>query len=98
MELPMKNVRPAYRATNHRLLISCATLALATAALAPQKARAQSAPPPIGAFQGTVSSSTNASQNVTTPGVAETITVTNSSATIDWRATNNNFLSDGNTA
>jgi filamentous hemagglutinin family protein len=97
MELPMTNVRTAYRSTNRRLLMSCATLALATAALAPQKARAQSAPP-IGAFQGTISSSTNVSQNVTTPGVAETITVTNSSATIDWSATNNNFLPDGNIA
>jgi len=88
-------VRPAYR-TRGKLFISCATLAIATVISTPQKARAQAAP--VGAFQGTISSSTNASQNITTPGVAETITVSNSTATIDWTATNNNFLPDGNTA
>ena len=36
----MKTVRTAYRATNRKLLISCATLAIAAAAVAPQRARA----------------------------------------------------------
>ena len=76
MELPMKDC--AYRvprACNRKLLISCATLALATGALAPQKARAQA---PNRRASGDDHSSTNASQNITTPGIAETITITNS--------------------
>src|SRR6476620_384106 len=87
-------VRTAYRV--NRLLVACATLAIAAAALAPQKARAQAVP--VGAFQGTILSATNASQNITKPGVEETITITNSTATINWNATDNNFLPNGNKA
>jgi filamentous hemagglutinin family protein len=86
----MRTASTAYRSVNRKLLISCASLAIAAAAVAPQKARAQ-------AFNGTISSSTNASQ--TSAGAnTETITVTNSTATINWNATSNNFLPDGNTA
>ncbi|MBA3668423.1 MAG: hypothetical protein H0W65_12015, partial [Sphingomonas sp.] len=77
------------------LLISCASLALATALLAPQQARASAAPQ--GAFQGTISSSSNASQTALGHGT-ETITVTGSSATINWNARSNVFLPVGNTA
>jgi filamentous hemagglutinin family protein len=76
----------------HTLLMSCATMAIA---VAPQKAEAQSA---VGAFQGTITSSPDATQTITTPGVAETITVNSPTATINWNATSNDFLPEGNTA
>src|SRR4051812_37264048 len=95
MELPMTKLRNRrLSAERRKLMISCAAMALAVAAV-PQKARAQAAPP--GAFQGTISSSTNASQTTLGTGT-ETITVTNSTATINWTASNNNFLPSGNTA
>ncbi|HEY7006328.1 MAG TPA: hypothetical protein VH392_07560, partial [Sphingomicrobium sp.] len=91
----------AYRAIRKKLLISCAGAALATAALAPQKVRAQAAP---GAFQGTITSSTNASRTSLGAGT-ETITVTGSNAEIFWNPTgsinqsgNMVFLPAGNTA
>src|SRR5690349_5282796 len=87
----------AFRLNRHQLLISCATLAIAAAALAPTRARAQ-------AFQGTP---TTAAGTVTfdraTAGV-ETINVGSSTATINWAPTdaqgtgNINFLPQGNTA
>jgi filamentous hemagglutinin family protein len=78
----------------HALLLSCASLAIATAALAPQKARAQ-------AFNGEILSSTNASQ--TSVGIGtETITVTGPTATINWTPSEAgtgtiNFLPSSNT-
>ncbi|HEX6071635.1 MAG TPA: hypothetical protein VFY95_01340, partial [Sphingomicrobium sp.] len=59
------------------LLISCASAALAGAALAPQKAEAQ-------AFSGTPTTATGTvTYSRATPGV-ETITVGTSTATINW--------------
>ena len=90
-------VYPAYRLKRQKLLISCATLAIAAAALAPQRARAQ-------AFQG---SPTTAAGTITydrsTPG-SETVTVGSSTATINWTPTDNqevgniNFLPGGSSA
>ena len=77
------------------LMLSCATLAMATAALAPQKAHAQ-------AFNGTMSSTPGATQNITGPN-SETITISSGTVTIDW-APNEvccgliDFLPNGNTA
>ncbi|HKP35179.1 MAG TPA: hypothetical protein VJT70_10430, partial [Sphingomicrobium sp.] len=86
-----------YRQDRQKLLISCATIAIALAATAPQKARAQ-------AFQG---SPTTAAGTVdyarATPG-SETITIGSSTATINWVPSdvegvgNINFLPVGNTA
>ena len=73
-----RTAQPAYRAIRNKLLISCATAALAVAV--PQKAGAQTAP---GAFRGTPSASTGTvdySRGTTT----ETITVSSPTATIDW--------------
>ena len=71
---------PPFRSCRHKLLISCATIAIAAAALAPQRARAQ-------AFQGTP---TTAAGSVTfdraTPG-SETVTINSSTATINWAPT-----------
>ncbi|MGN6848874.1 MAG: two-partner secretion domain-containing protein, partial [Sphingomicrobium sp.] len=87
---------PAYRLNRHKLLVSCATLAI-TVALTPSRAWAQ-------AFQGTP---TTASGTITysrsTPGT-ETVTVGSSTATINWAPSdtsgtgNINFLPLGNTA
>jgi filamentous hemagglutinin family protein len=87
----------ARRLNRHKLLLSCATLAIAAAAMAPQRARAQ-------AFQGTP---TTAAGTVgyarSTPG-SETITVGSSTATINWAPSdtqgtgNINFLPLGNAA
>jgi hypothetical protein len=88
-------VRPRTRKT---LMMSCASAALAVAALLPQKAQAQ-------AFVGTP---TTASGSVTyirsTPGT-ETIVLRSSTATINWTPTNQqpgggpiDFLPVGNTA
>ncbi|MEO7277847.1 MAG: hypothetical protein ABIW33_07485, partial [Sphingomicrobium sp.] len=83
------------------LMLSCASLAVATAGLMPQKAEAQTAP--TGAFQGSFSG-TNASQTITGTGT-ETITVTGPTATIDWNPTDSaigggtiDFLPSGNVA
>ena len=86
-----------YRLNRQRLFISCASLAIATAALAPQRAGAQ-------AFQGTPTTAAGTvSYDRATPGV-ETINVGSSTATINWVPSNNqgtgniNFLPSGNTA
>src|SRR5205085_731481 len=95
--LMLTAVYPAYRLKRQKFLISCATLAIAAAALAPQRARAQ-------AFQG---SPTPAAGTVTfdrsTPG-SETVTVGSSTATINWTPSDNqnlgniNFLPSGSSA
>ena len=87
---------PGYRLKRHRLLVSCATLAISVA-LTPQRAWAQ-------AFQG---NPTTASGTVTyarsTPG-SETITIGSGTATINWAPSdtegtgNINFLPAGNTS
>ena len=70
-------VYPAYRPNRQKFLISCATLAIAAAALSPQRARAQ-------AFQGTPTTAAGAvSYSRTTPG-SETITIGSNTATINW--------------
>jgi len=90
--------KPAYRANRRRLLISCATAALATAALLPQKAAAQ-------AFQGRINSTTGTVTRNTTSPTAETITIGSPTATINWTPTgqpngngNIDFLPSGNVA
>ncbi|MEO6224719.1 MAG: hypothetical protein ABIO80_02545 [Sphingomicrobium sp.] len=80
-----------------RLLVSCASLAIAATALTPQKARAQ-------AFNGTpTTNSGTVSYNRATPGV-ETITVGSPLASINWSPSDTDgtgridFLPYGNTA
>ena len=89
----------AHRPSANRkgLLLSCASLAMAMAMVAPQKAHAQ-------AFQGTPeTTSGSVAYDRGTPGV-ETITVNTGTATINWspydsEGTGNiNFLPSGNTA
>ena len=84
-------VGPARRA----LLLSCAAVAIGTAAIAPKAARAQ-------AFNGTISSSTNASRTSVGAG-AETITVSGPTATVNWAPNESgsgtiDFLPSGNVA
>jgi len=88
---------PAYRLNRQKLLISCATLAIAAVALAPQRAKAQ-------AFQGSPTTAAGTvSYSRQTPG-SETITIGSNTATINWApsdvqgAGNVNFLPAGNTA
>src|SRR5579872_307337 len=88
---------PAFRLKRHRFLVSCATLAIAAAAIIPQRARAQ-------AFQGTPTTATGTiAYSRSTPG-SETVTVGSSTATINWAPSdtqgtgNVNFLPAGNTA
>ncbi|HTD76694.1 MAG TPA: hypothetical protein VK898_03585, partial [Chloroflexota bacterium] len=90
-------VYPAYRLKRHKLLLSCATVAIATAALAPQRASAQ-------AFQGAPTTTAGtATFSRSTPGV-ETVTVGTSTATINWAPSDTqgighvNFLPEGNIA
>ncbi|MES2147389.1 MAG: hypothetical protein V4491_06020, partial [Pseudomonadota bacterium] len=71
------------------LLMTCATLALASNVAVPRDAYAQ-------AFNGTMSSP-DASQTSLGSGT-ETITVTAPTATIDWTASSNDFLPLNNTA
>ena len=79
-----------------KLLLSCASVAIATAALTPQKARAQ-------AFNGTPTTSVGTiGYNRGTPGI-ETVTVGSATATIDWSPDNSGsgniiFLPSGNIA
>src|SRR4029079_10381556 len=98
----IRTAQRAYRAIRKKLLISCASAALATAALAPQKAKAQAAP--TGAFQGNVVAASGATRTITGDGT-ETINVTSSTATIDWNPLgqinqdgNMVFLPDGSVA
>ena len=104
----IRTAQPAYRAIRNKLLISCASAAVAAAVLAPQKARAQAAPT-TGAFQGTPTTSAggvNYSRDSNPVSGSETITVTSPTATIDWTpydnrtglADNIDFLPGGNTA
>jgi filamentous hemagglutinin family protein len=83
--------------TRKRLMMSCASLALATAALNPQAVRAQ-------AFQGTISSNTGSVTRSTPTATTETITIGTNTATINWSPTHQegsgtiDFLPVGNTA
>lgn len=84
--------------TRKVLMISCASAALATAALFPQAARAQ-------AFQGSIASSTGSVTRSTPTSTTETLTIGTNTATINWTPTNQqqgggpiNFLPSGNTA
>ncbi|HEX2624901.1 MAG TPA: hypothetical protein VHM21_06580, partial [Sphingomicrobium sp.] len=82
-------VRRAHR-VNSKLLISCASLAIAAVTMAPQKARAD-------AFNGSFTPTPDATRSNTGTGT-ETITVNSSATTLNWTATDNNFLPNGNTA
>jgi len=84
------------RLKRHKLLVSCAALAI-TVALTPQRAWAQ-------AFQGTPTvTGGSVSFNRSTPG-SETVTVSTGSAIVNWAPTDTqgtgdiNFLPAGNTA
>src|SRR6185437_157595 len=96
--LMMRNHKPAFSASRNRLLISCATVAIATAGLLPQKAQAQ-------AFQGTIGSITGTVTRTNTTSTSETITIGSPTATINWTPTgqpngngNIDFLPAGNVA
>ena len=87
MELPMiHKLASAHRGvllSRKALLMSCASVAIAGTATAPQRAKAQ-------AFQGTITSSTG-SVTRTWPGRApnnETIVIGSNTATINWSPTN----------
>ncbi|MGN6059172.1 MAG: hypothetical protein ACTHOI_11395, partial [Sphingomicrobium sp.] len=79
------------------LMMSCASAALATAALWPQAARAQ-------AFQGSITSSTGSVTRSMPSTTTETLTIGTSTATINWSTNPQqgggpiNFLPAGNTA
>jgi filamentous hemagglutinin family protein len=94
----MSSVTRASRPSRNRLLISCATVAMATAALLPQKAHAQ-------AFQGRINSSIGSVARSNTTATSETITIGSPTATINWTPTgqpngsgNIDFLPSGNVA
>ena len=70
----MSSVHPGYRAKRNNLLISCATLAMATAAVLPQKAHAQ-------AFQGNITGTVGTVTRTNTTSNAETITIGSPTAT-----------------
>jgi filamentous hemagglutinin family protein len=72
--------QPAYRAIRNKLLISCATAAIATGAVTPQRAHAQVA----GAFRGSITATTGTVSRNQTSGTTETISVGSPTATIDW--------------
>ena len=87
--------------TRKGLRISCASAALAAAALAPQSAHAQA----LGAFRGTVTGTTGTVTRNPVSNTAETITVGSSTATINWSPSGQqqgggtlDFLPSGNTA
>ena len=98
-----RSARPAYRAIRKKLLISCASVAIATAAVTPQKVRAQAAPP--GAFQGTPGT-TSGSVDYSRGAGTDTITISSPTASIDWSPYDNqtatanpiDFLPTANTA
>ena len=80
------------------LMMSCASAALAAAALFPQAARAQ-------AFQGSISSSTGSVTRSMPTSTTETLTIGTNTATINWSPNNQqqgggpiDFLPNGNTA
>ena len=80
-----------------KLMMSCASFALAAAALQPQSAHAQ-------AFAGSITSSTGSVSRVTPTSTTETLTIGSNTATINWSPTNQqgtgtiNFLPAGNIA
>ena len=91
------NIASSRNLTSRRraLMLSCAAAAVAAGVIHPQKARAQ-------AFQGSITSSVNASQTSVGAGT-ETITVTGSKAVIDWSPDLSgtgtiDFLPNGNVA
>src|SRR6185503_6979002 len=99
----IQTAQPAYRATRNKLLISCATVAIATMAVMPQKARAQAAPQ--GAFRGGITSDSGNVTRTPVTDTTETITIDGNLATINWNPTgqintdgNMVFLPDGNVA
>ena len=80
------------------LMMSCASAALAAAALSPQPARAQ-------AFQGAITGTTGSVARATPTDTTETITIGSNTATINWNPTTQqqgggaiDFLPSGNTA
>ena len=88
---------PALRLKRNRFFVSCATLAIAAAALSQHQAKAQ-------AFQGTPTTAAGTvAYNRSTAG-SETVTISSSTATINWVPSdtqgsgNVNFLPAGNTA
>ena len=87
---------PAYRLKRHKLLLSCATIAI-TVALTPWPAWAQ-------AFQGTPTTSSGTITYDRSTAGSETVTVGSPSATINWAPSDTqgtghiNFLPLGNTA
>src|SRR5437764_5762786 len=94
--MPHALYRTNRRLKRHKLLVSCAMIAIAVA-LTPQRAWAQ-------AFQGTPTvTGGSVSFNRSTPG-SETVTVSTATATVNWTPTdtqgtgNINFLPAGNTA
>jgi filamentous hemagglutinin family protein len=100
----IRTAQPAYRAIRKKLLISCASVALATAALAPQKAKAQVAAPE-GAFRGSITGTTGTVSREPVSNSTETIHIGSPTATIDWNPTgslnqdgNLVFLPEGNIA
>ena len=83
------------------LMMSCASVALATAALFPQAAHAQA----LGAFRGDITGTSGSVNRNQTSNTTETITIGSTNATINWRPTDHNigggdidFLPNGNTA
>src|SRR5206468_3395815 len=95
-DMPHALYRTNRRLKRHKLLVSCAVLAI-TVALTPQRAWAQ-------AFQGTPTVTGGiVSFNRSTPG-SETVTVSTGTAIVNWAPTdtqgtgNINFLPAGNTA
>ncbi|HET7605102.1 MAG TPA: hypothetical protein VFK28_03410, partial [Sphingomicrobium sp.] len=76
----IRTAQPAYRALRNKLLISCATAAIATVAVTPQKAHAQVA----GAFRGSITGTTGVVSRDQTSGTTETINIGSPTATIDW--------------
>src|SRR5206468_1702887 len=95
-DMPRALYRTNRRLKRHKLLVSCATIAI-TVGLTPQRAWAQ-------AFQGTPTVASGiVTFNRSTPG-SETVTVSTGTATVNWAPTdtqgtgNINFLPAGNTA
>jgi filamentous hemagglutinin family protein len=84
-------------------MLSCASAAIAVAALAPRPAQAQSAP--LGAFRGDITSQVGSVTRNQTSNTTETITIGSNTATINWSPTDTatgggpiDFLPTGNVA
>jgi filamentous hemagglutinin family protein len=85
-------------------MLSCASAAIAVAALAPRPAHAQVAAP-LGAFRGSITSQVGTVTRNQTSNTTETITIGSNTATINWSPTDTaigggpiNFLPTGNVA